>query len=210
MSDPIVEAPVVEAEPTETVETVEPPVPGEESLGDPGKKALDAMKTKWREAEQRAKERESELAALKAAAEGREAEHKADLDAQRVRDEALAAANDRILKAEVRAIAAGKLADPTDALKFLDLSSLEVGEDGDVDSAAVESLIADLINSKPYLAAQSTSRFQGSGDGGARNETGQPSQLTHEDVKRLSAEGKHDEIVRAKAEGRLADVLTSH
>ena len=202
--------PVVEAvEPTvEAVEVVE----GEPALGDAGKKALDAMKADRNAARLQAKEFAAELAALRAQAEGRAAEHEAEQAAQKVRDDALSAANERIKKAEVRAVAAGKLADPNDALKFLDLSSLEVGDDGDIDASAVESLITDLINSKPYLAAQSSTRFQGSGDGGARNESGQPSQLTHEDVKRLSAEGKHDEIVRAKAEGRLNNILnpTSH
>lgn len=109
----------------------------------------------------------AELAALKAQVEGREAEHKATLDAQRVKDEALSAANQRILKAEVRAAAAGKLNDPQDALRFLDLSGFEVGPDGDVDGETVAAAIDDLLKNKPYLAAQGV-RFQGGADGGAR------------------------------------------
>jgi len=142
---------------------------GEKALGDAGKKALDAMKAERNAAREAAKTAADELAALKAQAEGREAEHKAQQEAQRVKDEALAAANERILKAEVRAAAATKLADPADALRFLNLSDFEVGADGEVDASQVAKAIDDLIKSKPYLGAQGGQRFQGSADGGARN-----------------------------------------
>lgn len=180
---------------------------GEKALGDAGKKALDAMKAERNAAREAAKKAADELAALRAAAEGREAEHKAELEAQRVKDEALSAANERILKAEIRAAAAAKLADPADALRFLNMSDFEVGADGEVDASQVAKAIDDLIASKPYLAAQGGQRFQGSADGGARNGTAQPTQLSQQDVKRLAAEGKHEEIVKAKAEGRLNDLL---
>ena len=178
---------------------------GAESLGDAGKKALDSMKAKWREAERIGKASATEFAAYKATAEGREAEYKLDQDNQKVRDDALSAANQRILKAEVRAAAATKLADPADALRFLDLSSFEVGEDGDIDAATVASAIDDLIASKPYLAAQGGKRFQGSGDTGTRNESTRPAQLNGEDLKNLSPQ----QIVAAKNAGQLDDYLKS-
>lgn len=202
MSETIEETTTDEAAETAETETAET---GESALGDAGKKALDAMKSKWRDADKLAKTSAAELASFKAAAEGREAEHKAEQDNQRVRDEALTAANARILKAEVRAAAAGKLADPADALRFLDLSSIEVGEDGDIDAATVATAIDDLIKQKPYLAAQSGKRFQGSADGGARNENSKPTQLTGEDVKKLSPQ----QIVAAKNAGQLDDYLKS-
>lgn len=64
-------------------------------------------------------ELEKQIAAL----QGKEAEYEAARKEQAVKDEALAAANQRILKAEVRAAASGKLTDPSDALRYLDLSS---------------------------------------------------------------------------------------
>ncbi|TFD51964.1 hypothetical protein E3T46_07700 [Cryobacterium sp. Hh11] len=178
---------------------------GSEALGDAGKKALDSMKAKWREAERIGKASATEFAAYKATAEGREAEHKTDQANQKVRDDALSAANQRILKAEVRAAAATKLADPADALRFLDLSSFEVGEDGEIDAATVASAIDDLIASKPYLAAQGGKRFQGSGDTGTRNESTRPAQLNGEDLKKLSPQ----QIVAAKNAGQLDDYLKS-
>lgn len=174
---------------------------GAEALGDPGKKALDAMKADRNAAKAEAKRIADEFAAFKAQAEGKEAEYNASVEAQRVKDEALAAANDRIKRAEVRAAAAGKLNDPKDALSFLDLSTIEVNDDGEVDSDAVASAISDLIKSKPYLAAQGK-RFEGEADGGARKESG-PTQLTKDDLSRMSPE----EISTAREEGRLNDLL---
>lgn len=180
---------------------------GEKSLGDAGKKALDAMKAKWKDAEAKAKAADAEKAALQAKLDGKEAEHQAEQESQRIKDEALAAANARILKAEVRAAAAAKLADPTDALLHIDLSPFEVGEDGEVDSSAIAAAIDDLITKKPYLAAQGGSKFQGSADGGARNGASQPSQLSEADVQRMAADGKHAEIEQARLDGRLSKLL---
>lgn len=177
------------------------PIPGEESLGDPGKKALDAMKAKWRSAEDRAKAAEAAAAAALAKAEGKEQEFAAAEQRRQVEQEALAKANTRILKAEIRAQATAKLADPTDALLYLDLSSFEVGDDGDVDAQAISAAIDDLIKSKPYLAAQGR-RFQGGADGGARKES-TVAQLTQADLAGMSP----DAIVQAKAEGRLNNLL---
>jgi len=176
---------------------------GADALGDAGKKALDAMKAKWKDADSRAKASASEVASLRATAEGREAEYKAEQDNQKVRDEALSAANQRILKAEVRAAAAGKLADPADALRFLDLSSIEVGEDGEIDAATVASAIDDLIVSKPYLAAQGSKRFQGSADGGARNDTARLAQFTQSDLDRMTPE----QVVTARKSGQLNSLM---
>ena len=160
---------------------------GATALGDAGKKALDAMKAERNEAKAAAKQAADDLAALRAQVEGREAEHKATLDAQRVKDEALSAANQRILKAEVRAQAASKLNDPKDALLYLDLSGFEVGEDGEVDGDAVAAAIDKLITDKPYLAAQGT-RFKGEADGGARKEP--PADLDGQ-IAAATAAGQH-------------------
>ncbi len=144
-------------------------VPGEESLGDPGKRALDAMKQARNEAREQAAAMKAQLEALQAKIAGTEAEHAARLERERVQAEAVAKANERILRAEVRAAAAGKLNDPADALRYLDLSDLEVSADGETDAAAIAARLEDLIKSKPYLAAPVAPRFDSSADGGVRN-----------------------------------------
>lgn len=160
---------------------------GATALGDAGKKALDAMKAERNAARLAEKAANDRLAALEAQIEGREAEHAATLAAQAVKDEALSAANQRILKAEVRAQAASKLNDPKDALLYLDLSGFEVGEDGEVDGDAVAAAIDKLITDKPYLAAQGT-RFKGEADGGARKEP--PADLDGQ-IAAATAAGQH-------------------
>lgn len=86
--------------------------------------------------------------------EGKEAEFTAAQERAKIQQEALAAANQRILKASLKAAATGKLADPTDAQLYLDLSKFEVGDDGEVDEAALTAAIEDLVKRKPHLAAQ--------------------------------------------------------
>lgn len=178
---------------------------GADQLGDPGKKALDTMKGKLKAEREKRRALEQQLAE-------RNTNGDQDEQAARVRQAeqaALARANERIVKAEVKAAAAGKLADPADAYRFLDLSQFEVDDDGNIDADEVADAIDDLIKTKPYLAAQggSTKRFHGTADSGARKGSARPTQLTEADVKRLSAAGKHAEIVKAQQEGRLDDYL---
>lgn len=183
---------------------------GADQLGDPGKKALDTMKSKLKAERERRRELERLLAERDKPADGDAPDPEAIV--RQAEQAALAKANERIIRAEVKAAAAGKLADPADAYKFLDLSQFEVDADGNLDADEVADAIEDLLKSKPYLAAQggpTKPRFQGTADSGARKGTGRPAQLTEADVKRLAAAGKHAEILKARDEGRLQDYLGS-
>jgi hypothetical protein len=216
----------VEAEPTaeetpevepETVDDPETPAEetdtddpeGAEALGDPGKKALDTMKGKLKAEREKRRALEARLAEMDKPADGAPPDQ--ELLVRQAEQTAMVRVNERIVRAEVRAAAAGKLADPADAYKFLDLSQFEVDDDGNVDADEVSDAIDDLIKSKPYLAAQGGTptkpRFQGTADSGARKGNARPTQLTEADVKRLSAAGNHAEIVKAQNEGRLDDYL---
>ncbi|MGW2260280.1 hypothetical protein ACWCXE_21060 [Streptomyces sp. NPDC001780] len=171
---------------------------GADDLGDKGKRALDSMKTKWRTERDRRRDLEQRLA------------QKDDTDdstavRRQAETEALAKANARIVRAEVKAAAAGKLADPADAHRFLDLDQLEVDADGNVDPDEIAEAIDNLIKSKPYLAAATAKRFQGTGDGGAARKAPRPKQLSRADLKTMTPE----QIVKAKADGRLNDLLGS-
>lgn len=191
----------------------EPPIEGDPAeLGDAGKKALDSMKAQWKAerdkaaaAEKSAANRAAKVKDLEAQVakfEGREAEFEAAQEAKKIQDEALAKANDRIRKAEVRAAAKGVLQDPQDAFVHLDLSSIEVGDDGDVDLQQVNDALTDLVEAKPYLAVQDERRFQGSADAGTRNGS-KASQLTRADLAGMSPE----QIAEAKNDGQLDDLL---
>ena len=167
---------------------------GATALGDAGKKALDAMKAERNEARAEAKAAADAIAALTAQVEGKQAEYEAAQKTREVETAALAKANERILKAEVRAQAASKLNDPKDALLYLDLSEFEVGEDGEVDGDAVAAAIDKLITDKPYLAAQGT-RFKGEADGGARKEP--PADLDGQ-IAAATAAGQHQLAIALK------------
>jgi hypothetical protein len=125
-----------------------------EALGDAGKKALDAMKAKWKAAEAKAKANEDaakRLADLEAASAS---ETEKAVTAARKEGEAAAIerANARLVRAEARAVAAELgFIDPADALGQVDLSEIAVDEAGDVDSEAVRKELADLAERKKYL-----------------------------------------------------------
>src|SRR5690606_40534629 len=82
---------------------------GAEALGDPGKKALDGMKEKWRKERDARKALADELAKLKAQLES--SDDQVDLDEVRrqAAAEATAKLNARVLRSEVKAAAAGLL-----------------------------------------------------------------------------------------------------
>jgi hypothetical protein len=176
---------------------------GSEALGDAGKKALDAMKARWKSERDARRKLEAEREESRTPKSGdTDQPDAAEIKRQATR-EANAKANARILRSEIKAAAAGKLADPSDALAYLDPKSFEVDDNGDVDAEDLRDAIEDLLTRKPYLAAKAVSRFQGTGDGGAARKASGPSQLTRTDLKGMSPAA----IAKAKTDGRLNKVL---
>jgi hypothetical protein len=146
-------------------------------LGDAGRRALAAERTRANDAERIARTAEQQRVALEAEleklrdasrSESEKAIEKARKEAgESARKEVLAAANRRILTAEIRAAAGGKLADPLDAVRLLNVADFSVNDDGEVDHKAIDKAIDSLLDAKPYLAANAK-RVQGTADGGAR------------------------------------------
>ncbi|MFD4833754.1 hypothetical protein ACFWPV_28495 [Streptomyces uncialis] len=99
-------------------------------------------------AEKRAETAEQEASRLR---RSNAATRGTDLDA--LRDEIRAEFTGQLVRAEIRAAAAGQLRDPADALSLLDVSAL--AGSGDVDAKAVAAAVAALVKAKPYLAAES-------------------------------------------------------
>lgn len=154
-------------DPPEAVDPpADPPAPDPtDSLGDPGKAAIKAERDRARKAEREAKALAARLEELESANQT-EAEKAVANARKEAIAEATSAANKRILRAEVKAAAAGLLSDPNDAIALLDLTQFEVGDDGDVDVDAITSAIEELVETKPYLAAKA--QGFGTGGGGAR------------------------------------------
>lgn len=78
------------------------------------------------------------------------------VDADKIRRETehavLSKANTRIVRSEIKALAAESFADPADAVLNLDVTDYEVDDDGNVDEARLKSDLAALLKRKPHLA----------------------------------------------------------
>ena len=147
--EPIVDPAATDPEPVVETSPADPP------LGDAGQKAIDKMKAEVKAARAEAKAGKDAIAELAAMKDANLNEvERAVKDARAEGEtEATKKANARVIRAEIKAAATGKLVDPADALAFVDLDAFELDEDGEIDSAAVAAAIADLIERKPQLAA---------------------------------------------------------
>lgn len=155
--------------------TDEPP---DDQLGEAGKKALEAERQRAKTEEKARKAAERERDEFKDRLEKLEADSKSDtekaIEAARkeAADEAVKKERERtnklLLTAEVRAAAAGKVADKEDAVRLLDLGEFKVNEDGSIDQEAISKAIDKLVEAKPYLAGGDPKKPNGSGDGGPR------------------------------------------
>lgn len=198
------EEPIIDPEANEPA--ADEPIEGEDALGDPGKKALDTMKQKLRDAEKKEREARAELAkrdtadALRDKPAEEQAIEKARAEA---RAEATKAADVRIVKTELRLAAKGVLADPADAIAFINLDDFTVGDDGEVDSDALNDAITELIERKPHLAAGKPARFEGGADQGASNKAAKLGQLSEADLENMT----HEAINEARRQGRFNKVL---
>lgn len=136
-----------------------------EGLGDAGKRALARMKAERAAAKKElaaakkaAAEERRKSAALAKKVEGFEDRDRSELEkvtakAERASKQA-ATAVARAVAAEVKAGAAGRFADTTDATDALMRDpSKYVDADGDIDTDAIEADLADLLERKPHWAA---------------------------------------------------------
>jgi hypothetical protein len=156
--DPAEPDPAPEPEdPANPESETEPDDPAKDTLGDAGKKALERMK-----AERAAAKKEAATAKKQAAELARKVQEfedaqkteieKATAKAERAAQQA-AKAVARAVAAEVKAVASGQFADPSDATDVLMRDpSKYVDTDGEIDTDAIETDLADLLDRKPHWA----------------------------------------------------------
>jgi hypothetical protein len=183
----------------------EPDPEGADKLGDPGKKALDAMKERFKTERARRIAAEAERdearkpkpvpkpSAKAPSPEGKADEDTAAPDADEIRRQVEAElkaeqAKERVLdKIELKA--AKSFADPVDAVSLL-LREHKIEhflDDGKPDVEAIQDALTELLEKKPYLGAAAQggkNRFQGSAEGGAKPHKPQRPQSLHEAVNR--------------------------
>lgn len=141
----------------------------DDGLGDAGKKAITEERKARATAERDAKAARDELDQLK---KTYQTDQEKALDAAKTegRNEALSTANQRIVRAEVKAVASGKTIDPDAVVALLDLSQFKVDDNGDVDAKAISSAIDELLKEKPYLTGKAKAADLKQGARGATSE----------------------------------------
>lgn len=132
-------------------------------LGEKGEKALAAWKQRAKNAEaeaKRAKRLEEELQKLRE--QNMSEQERAIEEAKREgREEASAATNERLFRAELKAavVAANLteqalndlLSDPTVSLRLLGMDEIPVTGSGDIDGEAISQAVSDYVDARPYL-----------------------------------------------------------
>jgi hypothetical protein len=115
------------------------------------RKTMDALKTEAGDYRRRLRKAELELEQLKRASLSDQERAVAEAEA-RGRQTAEAEHGRRLLEAELRAAAAGKLRDPADALRYLELDDLLELDDGERE-LELGKRVDELVATKSYLAA---------------------------------------------------------
>lgn len=199
--DPNVEPDDVDTDPVDDQEPSDAGDAGQ--LGDAGKKALDAMKGKWQKERDARKALEDQIAKANAPKDGDQP------DADAIRKQAQAEARAEVLRDraldKIEAKAAKLFADPEDARALLASQVDDFIDDGQIDADAIGAAITELLKKKPHLAAATARRFQGGADGGARNGSTGPKQLTEQDLNGMTPH----QIEAARVAGQLNDLLAS-
>lgn len=180
-------------------------------LGPKGEKALQAEKQKRRDAQKELREWKalglSAADIKKLVDERKDSDGKPDADTirQQIRAEVDAEVLETRVLDKIEAKASRLFADPDDAaaLVMRGRDADEFLDDGKVDVEAIQDALDELLEKKPYLAAQGGRRFQGSADGGTRKES-RTKQLSRTDLARMSPQ----EIEKARQDGKLDDLLS--
>lgn len=188
------------ADPPQGDPPADPPAGPDDDLGDAGKRALAAERKRAKDAEKALKAANDRLAKLEEANQS-EADKAIAAAKAEGRTEALAEANGRLLHAEIKAAAAGRLQNPDDAIALLDLSDFSPGDDG-FDQQEITSAIDGLLEARPYLAAgPGATPPPGDPDSGARKSGA--GQVTEAELDRMTPE----QIEKAMNDGRLDTLL---
>jgi len=182
-------------------------------LGDAGKRAVKAERDARKTAEDAAKAADNRARAAEAKAAKLERDQLGDNEraiaeaTDKARNDTLAEVNLRLVKAEARALAAGKLADPADAEHMLDLDTFIPADGGEIDGAAIGAALDKLLEDKPYLAATTgttETTKTGTVAGGARGDT--PVTFSRSQLRDPAFyEANKEAILKAASEGRITN-----
>lgn len=179
----------------EATDTTEADAAATESLGDAGKRALDAIRTERDEYKQAVRDARAELETVTA--------QSAQLQQQlEQRTAALEAQTKRTLDYAIRSAAAGKLIDPSDALAFVDTSAL-LTDAGEIDTDKIDTAISELLENRPHLAADTRRKPIGSAGQGEGRDRSAIQQVTRDQLATMAPA----QINEARKQGRLNHLM---
>jgi hypothetical protein len=124
---------------------------------------------------------------VRAALSGKKDAPDEDAIRRKVESDVMSKANTRIIRSEIKALAASQFADPEDALPFLKVDDYDVDDDGDVDVAHIQADLAALLKRKPHLAKVSK---KVDFEGGARG-TAHGAEDMSARIRRLAGHGRY-------------------
>ncbi|MFJ8594872.1 hypothetical protein [Streptomyces sp. NPDC093598] len=167
----------VETEPQQSEAAPEAEQDSTDPWADPAKARKEIEKLRKESAGWRTKYQETKPLAQKAQEleDAKKTEQERLTEQLSVAEQRIQSFRQRAVRSEVKALAAADFADPEDAHAFLDLTTY-VDDDGDVDTAAIQQDLKDLLKRKPHLAkpadtsprAPKADRTQGSSGNGNR------------------------------------------
>lgn len=193
------EVETTDTENTEVEETEEDETTEEQE--DPAEKLKKALRAE-RDA-RRTAERERNALKQQLEAKGKPADEQAIETARREAEEAAnAKANERIVRAELRAAAAGKVSNLTALSRLVDTASIDVDQDGNPSQDDIDDAVAQFLADYPEFAVDK-SKFSGTADQGTKGKQSTPAQLTREQLKSMSPE----QIMAAQEKGLTKNVL---
>ena len=147
------------SEEVEENEETEEEQPDAEDPNEGLKKAIKAERAARRKAEREAREATEALALKDKPAD----EQAIDQARREGRSEGVAGLAGKLVRSEVKAALAGKVTDPSRVLRLIDVSDIEVSDDGDVDEAAVadaiDAFLEEFPEFKPTRNAGSADQF---------------------------------------------------
>jgi len=127
-----------------------------------------------RDLERKLKEARDEAQALREQAMPPEERERLRVERE-ANEKALDLFRQKVVTANLRAAAVGRLQDPSDANVFIRATDVPVDDDGNVDEGRLGELIDDLLSKKPHLAARGEPKVAGRADAGARKTPRDPS-----------------------------------
>lgn len=146
--------------------TDDAPKPAAGDVGDAGKKAIAAERTKARAEAKRRRELEAELAALRAAT-AKKADADETVDPKAIAEAARAEARAEVLKDraldKIEVLAAKTFANPDLARRLLQSDVDQFISDGKVDAEAIKDALAEYLEANPGLAIVPPKRFAAGG-----------------------------------------------